>query len=126
MEPLVLKSRQPEDAIECWDDDQDLQGEDVNFRPTSFASISSDATAQRSRHRDSISSRFSRRSDLESSFEVDEEQQVVLPGDDEISTINAIASAISAGIPIPTNVPSSALIGGTIKRLGGKRSKKVI
>ncbi|KAI9774931.1 MAG: hypothetical protein M1840_000147 [Geoglossum simile] len=126
MEPLALKSRQPEDVIECWDDDEDLQGEDFNFRPASFASISSDATAQRSHHRDSISSRFSKRSDLESSFGADEEQQVVLPSDDEVSTINAIASAISAGIPIPTNVPSSALIGGTIKRLGGKRSKKVI
>ncbi|KAI9782233.1 MAG: hypothetical protein M1839_005347 [Geoglossum umbratile] len=126
MEPLVLKSRQPEDAIECWDDDEDLQGEDFHFRPASFTSISSDATAQLSHHRDSVSSRLSRRSDLESNFGGDEEQQVVLPNDDEISTISAIASAISAGIPIPTNVPSSALIGGTIKRLGGKRSKKVI
>ncbi|KAI9863851.1 MAG: hypothetical protein M1813_003503 [Trichoglossum hirsutum] len=126
MEPLVLKTRQPEDAIECWDDDGDLQGEEFHFRPASLASISSDATAQLSHHRDSISSRFSIRSDLESSVGGDEEQQVVLPSDDEMSTMNAIASAINAGIPIPTNVPSSALIGGTIKRLGGKRSKKVI
>ncbi|KAH0559747.1 hypothetical protein GP486_003737 [Trichoglossum hirsutum] len=126
MEPLVLKTRQPEDAIECWDDDEDLQGEEFHFRPASLASISSDATAQMSHHRDSISSRFSRRSDLESSVCGDEEQQVVLPNDDEMSKVNAIASAINAGIPIPTNVPSSALIGGTIKRLGGKRSRKVV
>ncbi|KAH0541886.1 hypothetical protein FGG08_003691 [Glutinoglossum americanum] len=126
MEPLVLKTHQPEDAIECWDDDEDLQGEDFHFRPASFASISSDTTAQFSHHRDSISSRLSRKSDLESSVGGDEEQQLVLPSDDEMSTVNAIASAISAGIPIPANVPSSALIGGTIKRLGGKRSKKVI
>ena len=56
----------------------------------------------------------------------DENFQVVLPTDDEVSTTTAIASAKSAGIPIPANVPSSALLGGTIKRLGGRAIKKVL
>ena len=50
----------------------------------------------------------------------------MLPTDEEKSTTEAIHAAKSAGIPIPTNVPSSALLGGTIKRLGGRRLKKVL
>ena len=124
MEPLTLKPRQPaKDDIECWDDDDDLQGiDDLNFRHASTATIGS---ANASYHRESISSRMSTRSDRESSGGGDEDWQVLLP-DDETSTTNAIASAKSAGIPIPNNVPTSALLGGTIKRLGGRRLKKVL
>lgn len=40
--------------------------------------------------------------------------------------MNAISSAKQAGIPIPTSVPSSALLGGAIKRLGKKKSSRKI
>lgn len=55
-----------------------------------------------------------------------EEKQVHIPGDDEKSTLDAIAAAKTAGIPLPSNVPSSALMGGTIRRLGGKKLRKII
>lgn len=124
MEPLNLKPRQAaQEDIECWDDDEDLQGIDnLQFRNTSTTTIGS---TQASYHRDSISSRVSARSDRDSNGGGDEDWQVLLPTDDESFTSSAIASAQSAGIPIPANVPSSALLGGTIKRLGGRRLKKV-
>lgn len=121
MEALALKPRQPvQEEIECWDDDGDLQGlDDLHFRNVSSTTVSSVPT---SHHRDSISSRLSTRSDMDG----DEDWQVLLPIDDETSTSNAIASAKSAGIPIPDNVPTSALLGGTIKRLGGRKVKKFL
>ena len=124
MEPLTLKPRQAvKDEIECWDDDDELQGiDDLQFRNVSSTTI---ASTNASYHRESISSRISTRSDRESIGGGDEDWQVLLP-DDETSTTNAIASAKSAGIPIPSNVPTSALLGGTIKRLGGRRLKKVL
>ncbi len=126
MEVLTLKPRQNVDEVECWDDDEDLQGlVDLNFRSASTATTHSNLSAQTS-HRESISSRISTKSDVESNGGGDEDWQVLIPGDDESSTTDAIASAKSAGIPIPTNVPSSALLGGTIKRLGGRRLKKVL
>lgn len=125
MEPLTLKARQPvEDDIDCWDDDGDLQGiDDLQFRNVSSTTI---ASMHASQHRDSISSRMSTRSDRDSVGGGDEDWQVLLPTDDESSTTQAIASAKTAGIPIPANVPASALMGGTIKRLGGRRLKKVL
>ena len=125
MEPLTLKPRQPvEDAMECWDDDDDLQGiDELQFRNVSSTTIGS---TQASHFRDSTSSRMSTRSDRESVGGGDEDWQVLLPTDDEKSTTEAINAAKTAGIPIPTNVPSSALLGGTIKRLGGRRLKKVL
>ncbi len=125
MEPLTLKPRQSvEDNIECWDDDDDLQGiDELQFRNVSSNTIGS---AQASHFRDSTSSRMSTRSDRESVGGGDEDWQVLLPTDDEKSTTEAIHAAKTAGIPIPNNVPSSALLGGTIKRLGGRRLKKVL
>ena len=125
MEPLTLKPRQPaEGTMECWDDDDDLQGiDDLQFRNVSSTTVGS---AQASQFRDSTSSRMSTRSDRESLGGGDEDWQVLLPTDDERSTTEAIHAAKSAGIPIPTNVPSSALLGGTIKRLGGRRLQKVL
>lgn len=125
MERLILKPRQPvTDDIECWDDDGDFQGLDgLQLRNVSSTTVGS---THASYHRDSISSHFSGRSDRDSSVGGDEDWQVLLPTDDEHSTNTAIASAKSAGIPIPANVPSSALLGGTIKRLGGRRIKKVL
>ncbi|KAL8996188.1 MAG: hypothetical protein Q9169_004254 [Polycauliona sp. 2 TL-2023] len=122
MESLTLKTRQPVDEdIECWDDDGDLQGIDnFQFRNTSTTTIGS---ANASFHRESISSRMSIKSDGDS-VAGDNDWQVLLPTDDEASTNDAIASAKTAGIPIPANVPTSALLGGTIKRLGGRKIKK--
>jgi len=122
MEPLTLKPRQPvKEDIECWDDDGDLEGvDDLQFRNVSSTTMNT--TRSSSHHRDSISSRASARSDVGE----DDDWQVLLPSNDAVSTGHAIASAKCAGIPIPDNVPSSALLGGTIKRLGGRRIKKVL
>jgi len=122
MEPLTLKSQQPvKEDIECWDDDGDLEGiDDLQFRNVSSTTMNT--TRSSSHHRDSISSRASVRSDVGE----DDDWQVLLPSNDAVSTSHAIASAKSAGIPIPDNVPTSALLGGTIKRLGGRRIKKVL
>ncbi|MCJ1407866.1 hypothetical protein MMC19_001937 [Ptychographa xylographoides] len=122
MEPLTLKPRQPvTDDIECWDDDEDLHGiDDLQFRNVSSTTVGTNKSF--SHHRDSISSRTSGKSE----FDGDDDWQVLIPTDDDTSTNNAIASAKNAGIPIPSNVPASALLGGTIKRLGGRRLKKVL
>jgi hypothetical protein len=119
----MLKPRpEVEEAIENWDDDDlDFAGDDFAFRNASIATTTTNAPS----HRDSISSRLSFRSDFDSNVG-DEEKQVHLPEDDERSTKDAIAAASRAGIPLPQNVPSSALIGGTIKRLGGKKVKRVV
>ncbi|KAI1388385.1 uncharacterized protein F4822DRAFT_437314 [Hypoxylon trugodes] len=101
--------RRKSSHIEDWGDDDDfmIDNDDLTFR-----SNSTSANPQ-SHHRDSHSS-F--RSDRES-----------LPGNDERhkSTMDAIAAATHAGIPIPSNTPLSALMGGTIKRLGGRKMKKI-
>ena len=109
--------------MENWDDDDlDIGGDDFAF-PSRTVSIATSAGL--SHHRESISSRLSIRSDFDSNHG-DEERQVQVPGDDERSRHDAIAAATRAGIPLPQNVPASALMGGTIKRLGGKKVKKVI
>ncbi|AEO61777.1 hypothetical protein MYCTH_2312336 [Thermothelomyces thermophilus ATCC 42464] len=116
---LRLKARpHVEEEIENWDDDDDFvfDGDDIAFPSLSnLANISSN-------RRDSQSS-F--RSDFES-VHGEEEKQVHLPDNDEKSTLDAIAAAAKAGIPLPKNVPPSALMGGTIKRLGGRKIKKII
>ncbi|OXV08738.1 hypothetical protein Egran_03497, partial [Elaphomyces granulatus] len=117
------QQRHEEERIECWDDDEDLQCADgIQFRAGSAATSVTGSSVRRGR-RDSISSRRSARSDLDSNFG-DEDWQVLLHDNDETTTQEAIASAKSAGIPIPDNVPKSALVGGTIKRLGGWKTKK--
>ncbi|KAK7430581.1 hypothetical protein QQZ08_002873 [Neonectria magnoliae] len=122
MEPLRLKPRQPvEDDMENWDDDDFVvDGDDLSFRSPPAATTVSRPTS--SRRRDSGSSHLSLRSDLDG----EEEKQVHIPGDDEKSTLDAITAAQNAGIPLPRNVPTSALMGGTIKRLGGRKIRKII
>ncbi|KAL2265556.1 hypothetical protein VTJ83DRAFT_6656 [Remersonia thermophila] len=116
---LRLKARPPmEDEIENWDDDDFVFDGDELALP----SLSNSATNISYNRRDSQSS-F--RSDFES-VHGEEERQVLLPGNDEKSTLDAIAAAAKAGIPLPKNVPPSALMGGTIKRLGGRKIKKII
>jgi hypothetical protein len=122
MDQLTLRPRKAvvEEPIENWDDDDlDIGGDDFTFRSASLATTST------SNYRESISSRLSMRSDFDSN-QGDEEKQVHVPGDDERSTHDAIATATRAGIPLPSNVPASALLGGTIKRLGGRKIKKII
>lgn len=67
----------------------------------------------------SLSSRRSVRSDAESA----DDWQFLLPPNDEPATTHAIATAAAAhaGIPLPHNVPPSALLGGSIRRLGKKQ-----
>ncbi|RKF66807.1 putative cytokinesis regulator [Golovinomyces cichoracearum] len=111
------------EPIESWDDDDlDIEGDDFAFRSTS---LTTNLTTTLSNLRDSMSSRLSVRSDVDSNHGY-EEKQVNVHGDDEDSTNIAIASAKRVGIPIPQNVPASALVGGTIKRLGSKKAKKMI
>jgi hypothetical protein len=119
------------DRIECWDDDPDFADLDLKLTrtlstsPKSKSNMRSNIDNHNRDRRESISSRMSIQSsicDFDSPDGWDHERQVLL--DDSPAT--AIASAINAGIPIPENVPSSALIGGTIKRLGTTRKSKRI
>lgn len=96
-------------ALDNWDDDLEIQGDIFNN------SISTVKT--------SISSRLSIRSE---SNVGEDDWQVPLIANDQQSTSNAIWSAKLAGIPIPSNVPASALLGGSIKRLGKKKSRQNI
>ncbi|KAK8086508.1 cytokinesis regulator [Apiospora phragmitis] len=115
MDTLRLKPRAPveEEVVENWDDDDFMIDDDLTF--------GNGSTTGHGNRRDSHNS-F--RSDRES-LGGDEERLLHLPGDDEKSTLDAIAAVTNAGIPIPKNVPPSALMGGTIKRLGGKKLKKI-
>jgi hypothetical protein len=111
------------DTIECWDDDPDFAELDQIQKP--HTSTSSRAGTEHSRRESTVSSR---RSTITSTYDIDalevadREHQIPFDG----TPAAAIKSAQSAGIPIPENVPLSALVGGTIKRLGpSKRAKKV-
>ena len=121
MEPLQLKKREPVESadVEDWGDDDDFANvDDVQFRAASTAtSVMSNATTG---HRDSIS-RLSMRSD---SNQGDENWDVLV--DEQAPIKDAIALAKSKGIPLPSNIPRSALEGGTIRRLKGKEIKKAI
>ncbi|KIW92450.1 uncharacterized protein Z519_06297 [Cladophialophora bantiana CBS 173.52] len=121
MEALTLKQRTPVESpdVENWDDDDFENLEDVHFRTASTAtSVISHPQAHR---RDSVSSRMSMRSE---SNQGDENWDVLV--DEQASIKDAIALAKSKGIPLPTNIPRSALEGGTIRRLKGKEIKKAI
>ncbi|KAK4870385.1 hypothetical protein LT330_005439 [Penicillium expansum] len=125
MESLPIHLRPSTDEpIECWDDDDDLQfTEDIHFRTASSAGSITNSSFRPSGHRDSISSRRSARSDIDSNAG-DEDWQVPLYDNDEFAKEDAIASAKTAGIPIPPDIPKSALIGGTIKRLSTRKTKQ--
>ncbi|KAF2855351.1 hypothetical protein T440DRAFT_495884 [Plenodomus tracheiphilus IPT5] len=96
--------------MESWDDgDFDDQSDDFLFKNP----------AQSQSSRMSMSAR--------SEAESNDDWQFLLTPNDESATTQAITSAAKqAGIPIPTSVPSSALLGGSIKRLGKKKSTKKI
>ena len=92
--------------VENWDED-DFQG-DLFSNSVSAAQTS-------------VSSRLSVRSE---SVAGDEDWQVLLTPNDDASTQTAIAHAKQAGIPLPNNVPASALFGGSIKKLSKKKSRQ--
>jgi len=95
-------------AMDNYDDDLDLEG-------PIFAG---------STHQPSIvSSRLSIRSESNAG---DDDWNVSITPNDETSTSEAISSAKLIGIPIPANVPASALLGGTIKKLGKKVSRQTL
>ncbi|KAH9845597.1 protein byr4-like [Teratosphaeria destructans] len=98
-------------AIESWDEDVDFQGDFQAFAGTSLGTVG----------HASVSSRLSVHSE---SLAGDDDWNVVLQPDDEHSTNHAIQQAKQAGIPLPAGVPSSALLGGTIKRLGKANSRQ--
>lgn len=126
MAPFTLEVPQNSDGIiECWDDDDDLQCyEDIHLRIASSATSVTNSSIRRSGHRDSISSRRSARSDLDSTAGGDEDWEIQLLDDNELVNEEAIASVKNSGIPLPANIPQTALVGGTIKRLGKKKTKR--
>ncbi|XPS67867.1 hypothetical protein M3J09_000161 [Ascochyta lentis] len=93
-------------GIENWDDADFEDGDGLLFKNSTVHSLSS---------------RLSVRSESNTG---DDDWQVLLTPDDDLSTHKAIFSAKQAGIPIPTSVPASALLGGSIKRLGKPRTSK--
>ncbi|RMD42271.1 hypothetical protein DV735_g2846, partial [Chaetothyriales sp. CBS 134920] len=121
MEPLGLKQQNEAQSadIEDWDDDDFENFDDIHFRTASTAT--SVVSHPQSNHRESVSSRLSMRSD---SNQGDENWDVLV--DEHASIRDAVALAKSKGIPLPANVPRSALEGGTIRRLKGKEIKRAI
>ena len=105
--------------VEDWDDGDFDNFDDIHIRSASTAT--SLLSHPQGNHRDSISSRLSIRSD---SNQGDEHWDV--PVDEQSSVKDALSIAKSKGIPLPSNLPRSALEGGTIRRLGGKAVKKVM
>ncbi|KAK8258031.1 hypothetical protein IWZ00DRAFT_31592 [Phyllosticta capitalensis] len=100
--------------IENWDDDGDFQGD--LFTHSVASSVAHTAF--------SLSSRApSVRSE---SVNDEDDWQVLIKPNDDASTRNAISQAKQAGIPLPNSTPSSALLGGTIKRLGKTPSRQKI
>ncbi|KAF1982158.1 hypothetical protein K402DRAFT_340875 [Aulographum hederae CBS 113979] len=97
-------------AVENWDEDADFQGD---LFSNSLSTVQTGFSSRISIHSES------------NAGEEDNWQVLITPNDDK-STESAISSAKQAGIPIPQNVPSSALLGGTIKRLGKKKSRPKI
>lgn len=99
---------------ENWDDDLDLQG-----------AIFPSATPALRNTSISVSSRQSIRS--ESNAAEEDWQVPFTPNDqDTKATSNALRTAKQAGIPIPDDVPASALVGGSIKRLGKQKSRRTL
>ena len=101
----------PARPVEKWDDDGDL-----DFRPFHGGlNLSTNTNTA------SISSRLSSQAE---SVAGDDDWNLVV--NDDHSTAQAIQSAQQAGIPLPKNVPASALLGGAIKRLGKKMSRQKV
>lgn len=126
MDALIM--HKPKEAeIECWDDDEDLHcGDGIQLRTVSATTSVTGSSVRPSGHRDSISSRRSWRSDRDSNLGDDESWQLLLNPSDDSPSQDAIVSAKNAGIPIPSDIPTSALLGGSIKRLGGRKQRAIV
>lgn len=98
-------------AMENWDDDADFQGDFQGFG-NSVGTAQTSTSSRLSIHTESLAG--------------DEDWNVVLSPDDSQATTKAVQSAKQAGIPLPANIPTSALLGGSIKRLGKKPSRQKI
>jgi hypothetical protein len=104
-------------AVESWDNDDDLQGELFAVGNSTLHQTKNNAGQRMG----NLSSRVSVRSE---SNMADEDWQMLISPNDTASKTQAISSAAQIGFPLPANVPSTALLGGSIKRLGKKKSKK--
>ncbi|KKA26364.1 hypothetical protein TD95_005326 [Thielaviopsis punctulata] len=125
MDTFRLKQREPALVaadIENWDDDDFLIDDEISFhgRMSAGAPTVPQSPSFMPHRRDSHSSHISLRSER-SSINGDE-RHVLLPNDEK-SAMDAIQVAVSMGIPIPQNVPASALMGGSINRLGGRKRR---
>jgi hypothetical protein len=111
--------------VEHWDDDDFANLDDIQFRTASTASSVASWQHNQVHHidrKDSIRSRLSARSDRGSNQD-DQDWDVVV---DQSSVNDAVAIAKRTGIPIPANVPQSALVGGTIRKMPGKKIKQAM
>jgi hypothetical protein len=111
--------------VEHWDDDDFANLDDLQFRSASTASSAASWQQNQPNHndrRDSLLSRLSARSDRGSNQD-DQDWDVVV---DQPTVNDAVAIAKRTGIPIPTNVPQSALVGGTIRKMPGKKIKQAM
>jgi len=104
---------------ESWDNDDDLLFDDNESIGDLRESQSSNPPAT-TRRRTSNNRSFSGLKTLEENDREDITQQLELSTDD---FEGARTLAIKAGIPIPRDTPSSALVGGTINRLGSSLRK---
>ena len=101
-------------ATESWDNDDDLLFDD-NESIGDLKDSHSSNTQSTTRRRISNTRSFSGLKTLDENDKEDITQQFELSTDDIEGAFNL---ALKAGIPIPKDTPSSALIGGTINRLG--------
>jgi len=99
-------------AVESWDDDIDFTGDFQGFGNSTGSIAQGSISSKLSVHSESVGG--------------EDDWNVVLQPNDEQSTSHAIQSAKQAGVPLPINIPSSALLGGTIKRLGRKPSRQKV
>ncbi|EPS45229.1 hypothetical protein H072_790 [Dactylellina haptotyla CBS 200.50] len=118
--PLKKLGASPSFAIESWDDDGDFQdvGDLQMSKPSSRFS-----------DRGSTPSRLSVASDSlhDLAFIDDLERELVLPHPTSIiSPEDAIRSANKAGIPLPKDIPASALTGGSIRKIGAIGTKRIV
>lgn len=118
----VTVPAQPTQALrppESWDSDDDLLFDDNDSISDLRDSHSSDLQPSTRRRTSNIRS-FSGLKTLDENDREDVTQQFELSTDDIEGAFNL---AHKAGIPIPKDTPSSALIGGTINRLGSSLKK---
>ena len=106
-------------ATESWDDDDDLLFDDNESISDLKDSHSSNSQAPTRRRISNIRPPSALKT-LEENDREDITQQFELSTDD---IEGAFKLALKAGIPIPKDTPSSALIGGTINRLGSSNRK---